>query len=380
MEHPAFLLTNSQRECLGLPMVEDTWEWVKLKPSPYEKEGETWACFDGDVIRRAVTVGPKIYVESCYAEQTTEDRTLLLPRTARGKAKKLSAVTLGERKPYGMSLAYRGRYPTLLLANCDTQQVYYSDCMEHRRVRTFGDFCAWLDRWRLETTPADQADIAAFAAAKRQHVKFREGDFFRFKVGRRHYGYGRILLDYERMRKAKEPFWDILMGKPLVVKVYHLITEDAKVTPGELKKLPALPSQFMMDNDLFYGNYPIIGSLPLENQELDCPIMYGGSISMRDAGKGRVLFQCGRIFREKVGTEVLHGNFRNNGIGTGLRIRRCLWEDCIAAGSNAPLWAQSQDIYHLRTDLRNPAYRRELQEVCRQFDLRADQLPILLEP
>lgn len=380
MDRPAFLLTNTQRECLGLPNVEDTWEWVKLKPSPYERAEETWACFDGNVIRRAVTVGPETFVESCYEETTTDDRDLLLPRTARGKAKKLSAVTLGERKPYGMSLAYRGRYPTLLLANCDTQQTYYSDYMEPVRVKTFTDFQAWLDRWTEETTPADKAEIAAFAAGKRQLVKFKEGDFFRFKVGRRHYGYGRILLDYDRMRKAKEPFWDILMGKPLVVKVYHLITENPNITPAELKILPALPSQFMMDNDLFYGNYSIIGHLPLETKELDYPIMYGASISMRDAGKGRILFQCGRIFREKVGTEVLHGNFRNNGIGIGLHINRCLWEACIAAGSNAPLWAESQNIYHLRTDLRNPIYRRELQEVCRQFDLRAEELPILLEP
>ena len=137
MDCPAFLLTNTQRECLGLPNVEDTWEWVKLKPSPYERAEETWACFDGNVIRRAVTVGPETFVESCYEETTTDDRDLLLPRTARGKAKKLSAVTLGERKPYGMSLAYRGRYPTLLLANCDTQQTYYSDYMESVRVKTF---------------------------------------------------------------------------------------------------------------------------------------------------------------------------------------------------------------------------------------------------
>jgi len=76
----------------------------------------------------------------------------------------------------------------------------------------------------MNTTQEDLLNIAAFSAQPRQYVKFCEGDVFRFKINRRLYGYGRILLDYTLMRKKKESFWDVLAGKPLVCSVYHIAT------------------------------------------------------------------------------------------------------------------------------------------------------------
>ena len=36
---------------------------------------------------------------------------------------------------------------------------------------------------------------------------------FRFPIDRRLYGYGRVLLNYDAMRKGNIPFWDVFMGK-----------------------------------------------------------------------------------------------------------------------------------------------------------------------
>lgn len=373
-----FLLSNDQRACLGLTPVEPGWEWVQLKSSPYDGDEETWACFSGKTIRKAVTAGTLCYLEADFCEETAEDRTLILPRTKRGKPKKLSAVTLMERKPLGMSLSWQGKYGALVLGCADTQRTYYSARPAGERIDTFAQFTNWLDRWTAETTDADRAEAAAFSRASRKHVRFREGDFFRFSVGRREYGYGRILLDVDRMRKSGEPMWDIVMGKPLVIKIYHLITKDPDVPPEHLRHLPALPSQYVMDNALYYGDWPIIGHMPLDEAELDFPIMYGGSISMADAGKGKVLLQNGRLFRELKGQAVLSGcgGFRHNGVGFGSHVDRENWEACIAAGSNAPLWARSNELYYLRSDLRNPQHRRELEAVCRQFGMTVGQLHI----
>ncbi len=375
-ERAVFQLTNEQRACLGLTIVEPGWEWVQLKNSPYDTGFETWACFDGPVIRKAVQVGPDSYQESAYCEKTAEDRTLLLPRTARGKPKKLSAVTLTERRPLGMRFSWSGERGFISLVNLDTERTYYSNVYETERPKTFSDFTAWLDCWSAETTPEDMAALAGFLREKRQHVKFREGDFFRFSVGRRQYGYGRVLLDFYRLSKC-QPCWNILMTRPVIVKVYHLITDDPSLPVEELRKLPALPSQYMMDNDLYYGEFPIVGNLPLEDSELDFPIMYGASISALDFGKKKVLLQCGPLFRELEEAEIPEGcgGFRNNGIG-GLHMDRADWEACIAAGSNAPLWDKTPERYYLRCDLRNPAYREQLKRVCAQFGLRPEDLHI----
>lgn len=390
MGNPYFLLTNDQRACLGLPPIEADWEWVRLKDSLYEDAGvENWACFDGAVIRRMVRCGPDRYQEGQYAEETAEGRSLILPRTAKGKPKKLSAVTLSERKAFGMGFSWHGKWGSVWLGNDDLQRIWYSNRFEAEKVKSFTDFSAWLGRWMAETTPDDVTNLIAFSRQERQHVKFREGDFFRFQVGRRQYGYGRVLLDYYRMTK-RQPAWNIVMTRPVVVKAYHLITEDPNVPVEALRRLPALPSQYMMDNDLYYGQFPIVGNLPLEREELDFPVMYGGSIDSRDKGKGKVYFQCGPLFRQLEGTEVLPGceGFRSNSVG-GLYLDRVTWEACTAAGDNGSFWAgqaaRDRDVAaairegrpRVRVrDLRNPAYRDQLEAVCRQLGLEIKELSI----
>lgn len=49
-----------------------------------------------------------------------------------------------------------------------------------------------------------------------------------------YYGYGRILLDVMQLKKSGAKVWDILMVRPLVVSVYHIITENPAVDIGEL--------------------------------------------------------------------------------------------------------------------------------------------------
>ena len=108
-------------------------------------------------------------------------------------------------------------------------------------------------------------DIDKFSRSERIHCKFKEGDFFRFKIDRGIYGYGRILFNFDRLRKEKIPHWDILMGKPLIIKVYHIVAEEEPVELGKLRELLAIASRYIMDNKFFYGEYEIVGNIPLND-------------------------------------------------------------------------------------------------------------------
>ncbi|MCI8810525.1 MAG: hypothetical protein HFF84_10505 [Oscillibacter sp.] len=365
-----FLLTNEQRACMGLGLVEPEWEWVCLKGAE-NGNGVTWACFDGDIIRKSILEGPCIYMERDYQEKTTDNRTILLARTGRGAPKKLSATSLSwGRRPFGMQLCWSAQTASVELRHTDTMRRFYSSELDGVKVKTFSDFERWAECWAQETTPEDRVRLETFTAQKRQHQKTREGDFFRFQIGRREYGYGRVLLDYEKMRRQKKPFWDILTGKPLVTAVYRIITEDPNVSIEELRRLPALPSNFMADDLLYYGEYPIIGNLPLEQEELDFPVMYGASTFGKDRGKRKICFQCGRIFRELEGEEVLPGceGFRNNTVPISALYSREALEECIAVGDNRPFWKNQSE------DLR--AFPRKLKAVSRQFSLLVEDLYI----
>ncbi len=366
-----FEQTNEQRKCFGLLPVEDHWVRVEPKPSPYDQHS-TVAYVDGNVIRKYIATGKDRYCEYELCQTLSEDGKYLLPKTEKGKPVLFTAASLEKRSGIGMCLSYLQHNTGssyIDLYSHDTQKCYYSNNNEPTHMEGIGDFQQWVENWCAETTEADLADVATFAAESRQHVKFQEGDVFRFKINRRLYGYGRILLDYARMRKKKEPFWDILAGKPLACSVYHIITERDDVTVEELKSLASLPSGHMMDNKLFYGEYQIIGNIPIGEHE-DYPIMYGNNYYARYLA---VYLQCGKLYRKIPDKEAFSNDFRMAGIGFHLYANLSVLRQCIREGSNAPFW--ERQVRNLcNNDLRNPKFRGDLERVCKQFDIAPSEL------
>ena len=365
-----FELTNEQRKCFGLLPVEKDWTLLELKASPYD-QFRTFAYIDGTVVRKCILSAENRLTEYELCEQLSEDLKYLLPKTPKGKPVLLRSSTLCKRSGIGMCVSFFRSNNGI--ANIDvyshvSQQGYYTN--EYTSYQTIGQAGPqqWIENWCAETTDDDLQDIARFAALSRKHIQFREGDVFRFKIDRHLYGYGRILVDYAQMRKTKEPFWDILMGKPLVCSVYHIATTRKDVSVEELQQYDSLPSAHMMDNRIYYGEYEIIGNIPIGERE-DYPIMYGDSIDVRQRA---VCLQCGKLYRKKAFKQVLFGGYHNNSIGFGLNFRLSVLQECIKAGSNAPYW--EQDIYKVNHDLRNPKFRNELERVCQQFNLSPSQL------
>ena len=363
-------LNNDQRRCLGLTPVEAHWRRVPVKASPYD-DFETVAYLEGDVVRKYVSSGERCYIECQMNERVTPDGRYLLPKTERGKPVLLSSANLKKRTPVGMCLTFTGS--GIDLYSSERQCAYFNSrylpLFENGRG-TAEQLFQWAARWCADTTPEDIADIERFARQPRRHVRFREGDVFRFPIDRRLYGYGRVLLNYDAMRKGDTPFWDIFMGKPLVCSVYHIVTERADVTADELRGLRSLPSTVIMDNSLYYGEYPIVGHISVGERE-DYPILYGRS---RDARAGEKLcFQWGKIFREREGAEsVLHEMRCDLGISFGLNCRLDILRQCIETGSNRPYWEGYYPAY-VNGDLRNPKFAREREAVARQMGV---QFPI----
>lgn len=355
------MLTNAQRECFALKPFCDHWECILAKPSPSDHH-KTYLCFDGDQIVKCIMVSDTQYYEYELSERTSPDRKYLLPKTQRGKPVLLSASTIDKRKGTGMRLNYSER--NVNLYNENTECSYYYNTYHQESFCDIESFLAWAETWRMETTEEDKADIIRFSQAERKHVKYQEGDVFRFKIDRRHYGYGRVLLDYSKMRKKKEPFWDILMSKPVVCSVYHVFTQRKDLSIEELKLCKSLPSCIVADNGLFYGEYEIIGNLPITEQE-DYPIMYGNSIAM---GEKAVCYQCGKVFRKFENRSAPSNAFINNGVSFSLNFNVDVLQRCIIEDSNVPYW----EMYYQWTterDLRNPKHTEKLKLIRKKMGL-----------
>ncbi len=359
-------LTNEQRACFGIRPIDPAWRRVKLIRSPYHSF-DVFVFMEGNRIRHMVQIGESDYQEYAVDETVSPDGMFLLPKTEKGKTVKLSAATFLKRTPTGMVLYFSisNGYSQIFLYCKESDLSYYQ-----YSGSDVPDFNAWVDAWCADTTAADLADIAAFAQQPRRHVKYREGDYFRFRIGRREYGYGRLLIDYGAMRRRKLPFWDIFFGKPLLVGYYRIITEDPNIPISVLDGLGMLPPGMMMDNKLYYGEYQVIGNAPVDLTQVDCPIHYGRGLGAKDYT--HVLYQCGRTFRELDGVKPLGQGFINNGSGFRLSIPEHVMRACMESDSNDPYWAHLEpfeevDRFFPNRDMRHPKYAELLKQVRAQM-------------
>ena len=368
-----FELTNEQRKYLGLIPVEEHWELVKFDNGIYYY-------FEDDIIRKEIKVSKNYYHEAELNEKTAENRTMILPKTKRGKIKKFNYTATQSFSPFGTYFTFST--DGVIIANYTTQRTYYSEIFSEKEKISLDNLKKWLDKWMKETTEEDLEEIEEFKNAKRKHCKFNEGDFFAFKISRREWCFGRILLDVSKLKKdenfKKNKNYGLtnLMGKPLIIKVYHKISDNKNIDLKELSKCLALPSQAIMDNIFYYGETIILGNLPLKPEENDMFISVSESISGID--KNIAYLQYGLIYREiplsdyeklikelKIGAQTL----RREGIGFVIDTYKL--KECIEAKSNSPFWEK----YKKRNvpDLKNPDHIELKRKIFKAFGLDANK-------
>ena len=368
-----FELNNEQRKYLGLIPVEEHWELVKFDNGIYYY-------FEDDIIRKEIKVSKNYYHESELNEKTAENRTMILPKTKRGKIKKFNYTATQSFSPFGTYFTFSTN--GVIIANYTTQRTYYSEIFSEKEKISLDNLKKWLDKWMKETTEEDLEEIEEFKNAKRKHCKFNEGDFFAFKISRREWCFGRILLDVSKLRKdenfKKNKNYGLahLMGKPLIIKVYHKISDNKNIDLKELSECLALPSQPIMDNIFYYGEAVILGNLPLKPEENDMFISVSESISGID--KNIAYLQYGLIYKEiplsdyeklikelKIGAQTL----RREGIGFVIDTYKL--KECIEAKSNSPFWEK----YKKRNvpDLKNPDHIELKRKIFKAFGLDADK-------
>ena len=368
-----FELTNEQRKYLGLIPVEEHWELVKFDNGIYYY-------FEDDTIKKEIKVSKNYYHEAELNEKTAENRTMILPKTKRGKIKKFNYTATESFSPFGTYFTFST--DGVIIANYTTQRTYYSEIFSEKEKISLDNLKKWLDKWMKETTEEDLEEIEEFKNAKRKHCKFNEGDFFAFKISRREWCFGRILMDVSKLRKdenfKKNKNYGLanLMGKPLIIKVYHKISDNKNIDLKELSKCLALPSQAIMDNIFYYGEAIILGNLPLKPEENDMFISVSESISGID--KNIAYLQYGLIYREislsdyeklikelKIGPQTL----RREGIGFVIDTYKL--KECIEAKSNSPFWEKYKK--HNVPDLKNPDHIELKRKIFKAFGLDADK-------
>ena len=370
-----FELNNTERRYLGLEFVQSHWDRVELF--------DRILYFDGDTIKKIIESRDYSYYEYAVDAPTGAGRSLLLPKTSKGHPTKLTESTLKRISPKGVEVWYF--CDRVSIFNHTTAQFYYLERGLPYVAGGESAFPKWLEKWVYETTQADLDEIEAFRQGSRKHVKYQEGDFFAFKLRRRKWGFGRLIYDISARRKnpefKKKKNYGLtdLMGRVLIIQVYLASADKPEYDLEALRCCKTLPAQAIWDDSLYYGEFRILGHLPLSLEELWPLESYGRSISRDDPDT--VYLQYGLIYKEQsIGKFDKHLSARserdlpnpysNYGISGALMFDPEVLEDCIQQNSVDPYW--QQDYYGIDTDLRNPANANIRRDIFKHFGLNPD--------
>lgn len=361
-----FTLNNRQRLCMGLNLVDNTWDIKEIKYSQFET---FYLYFDNNKIRKLIkyfdSPVEKMMMEMDVNYDTAQDRTLVLPKTSRGKVRKLSGGVVktfnGENNYFYIDCLIEKNILTSIIGNFNLQRTFLND---KSCGRSFKDMEKWCNKFEKDCSDEDIREVENFVKLKRQHIKFKEGDYFRVKLRKNLYTYGRILMDVYKRNKQGFNYWDAFMGRAVIIEMFHILTDDKNVKIDKLRNLKTFPSIHIMDNNFYYGDYEIIGNGYLP-EKIRYPIMYGKDVNVKN---NKIVFQCGDIHREIPYTpNLLIGDFINNGIRFNVYDDIEVIKKCIKKKSNIPYW-NSQEWLSKR-DLSSPINKENLKLVLKQMDL-----------
>ncbi|MFD2891396.1 immunity 26/phosphotriesterase HocA family protein [Flavobacterium chuncheonense] len=265
-------MTNEQRKYFGLDPIENHWDKVVLKGDKYRPESILY--FEKDTIKRHIVSTENQYIEKHYNE-LTKNRAILLPKTSKGKEKKLTPSVLEQRQPTGIYLNVSFGY--LTIGNYNSQTTFYSSIW-HNEEPSNKSISEILNDFIISSPQNHFTEIEQFKGLKRKNIKFKSGDYFSFKIDRINYGFGRILLDIGKIKKKKlineKHGLNFIMSLPVLIELFAFTSNSKNIDIASLDKKPKLPSDIMMDNLFLYGEYEIIGHREINDNEFDFPISY----------------------------------------------------------------------------------------------------------
>ena len=266
-----FELNNEQRAYFGLDAVQQSWERVEFAGDRFRPASVLY--FEGDVIKKHVVSTDERYAEYGY-DEATKGREILLPKTAKGKETKLTPANFEKRTPLGVYL-YADKY-SLRIASFASQTTFYDSVWESGHGRKT-DFRSEIERFIAESGSDHARKIEEFKNAGRKNIKFKSGDFFRFKLDRNRYGFGRVILDGHKLRKSGLlPEGHAMlgfMGKPVFIELFAYASQG-EASVGELMSRPRLPMDVMFDNAFFYGEFEIFAYEKVDASQLDFPMSF----------------------------------------------------------------------------------------------------------
>lgn len=384
-----FSLTNQERRYFALDPIPQNAQTITFTKSEGTLHTRVTVFFEGNFIIKVINetiggTGDTIWMR-CYEESDTrlltDQRQMLLPLTSRGKPKKLTASSINAVTPFGCTLHIEIRNNSLF----SSSEIYLLNQRSSKRfslgerniidnIRSEEDFRSFLAHYIATCREGYFDKLRTFRTAQKVTVKYKPGDIFRMDFDRTRYCYGIITGDLKQLKSMaelpKSHSFLHLMTVPIMVRLFRIITDDPGLTPADLDGIPMDPAIICSDNDIIWGNHPIIGHKTLTPDDLyfklNCTLQthYSGRFTLEGCsmtiewGFSSVTLNYDQIsdnLKGQLDRFPLHPGSVHTNI-----------DPCYASADNPPDWADD------RHDLLNPKNSELRAEVFACLGLNAD--------
>ncbi|MEC1179231.1 immunity 26/phosphotriesterase HocA family protein [Metasolibacillus meyeri] len=269
-------MTNDKRQFFKLQPIQESWDLVKLTD-------ECTIYFDGDIIVKRIDQTESSYLEKDISI-ATRARQYILPKTARGKEKKLTYPSLYSR--YDGTLLFKyGVYNNKGYIDLEHVETKRSLPIPGFDAENLVQVEEHLTQFITSPPHTYQNKLEQLFTKLKRH-KIKVGDVFKVERSMTTHGYVVVIGDVTKMRKegmfAKESIWHDLMAVPLFVRVYHIET-DKDLALEEIANLPFYEGcQIVMDDQFMRGQYPFVANKQLTEEDIELPFGFGPSLSFED--------------------------------------------------------------------------------------------------
>ena len=363
-----FELNNNQRPYFGLNIVEDSWDRIE-----YPKGLVCY--YSGNCIRKVLINpdGKPNYYSEYDTQIETNERAKIIPKKAKGKEKPITPTTIydynEEQTNFHVQIVAnedKNVYITLEIGQQKLDLENNTDCF--KSMKTLNDFEQSMQCF-VKELPTDHLEkiqeLKNKKPVKTKSVRFKSGDFFAVPVKFDLYGnpvdyvFGRHLLNISKLRKtdivSKDHHWHSLMTVVQLVIMYDYNSQSLTQNLQELKSKPTTPSFHMMDDQLMRGEYPIIGNIPLEAEELSFPMHYGTYTNHHKKG---FFFGWGFCMLNDI-ANLDFNDYRNNGTIYGASLR-------------LEMMRNGQEPYFEHNDIENPNNKAIKDKILESLGVSAD--------
>ncbi|WP_224552585.1 immunity 26/phosphotriesterase HocA family protein [Pectobacterium versatile] len=307
-------MQEALRPYFGLEPLSAEWDILTVRDGYF-------ICFDGETIRKRITATALNYQEEDVIIRT-RGREVILPRTARGKEKKLTYTSVSSVMADGIvfSAGIRtfnsGSYGYVNASNYrNAIQLPLPEC---RHLVSKDAIVEWLQSYH-ERLPVDYAHkLERLLQKKNQQHKTVPGDIFRVEIDLHTDGYVLVIGNLRQMQKdelfAEHSIWNDVMTMPLFVRPYLFSTIERNPPLSEIVALPLSEKCWIvMDNAFLRGNYEYVGSKVLSEEDILFPVGYGPNISTKRSDY-RLSWGPSSIVKASQDTVFKAGrNYMNNG-------------------------------------------------------------------